>query len=126
MKLAKPLKFNRSKHGSQIQVQLNEKAQRLCQDFQVFPLKEIVQGNRRVLILAMRDVSNLDAIQAFEFLNNCQVLRVEADYADIQWLFQKHFLQNNFQFFDELDPSEVTQDLFEQLEITSKIHLMSA
>lgn len=111
--------FDLQKHHAKVElptdIDLKEEVRRYC----VFPLKVIKANGRRQLLLAMRNVKDQRAVYDVEFKAGMNVIPVQADDIDIQWLVQKHYYGRPLTPTPSNRTDEVTHDLFEQLTMTT-------
>ncbi len=111
--------FDLQKHHHKVKVPTNFDLRDLAKKHSVFPIKVISQNGRKKLILAMRNPTDHQVIYDVEFRSSMQVLPVQADDVDIQWLIQKHYYGRPLTHTSIERPREVTHDVFEQLTMTS-------
>jgi len=111
--------FDLQKHHHKVKVPTEFDLRDLAKKHSVFPIKVISQEGRKKLILAMRNPMDHQVIYDVEFRSSMQVLAVQADDVDIQWLIQKHYYGRPLNHTSVDRPREVTHDVFEQLTMTS-------
>jgi hypothetical protein len=113
--------FDLQTHHSKVEVPHDFDLRDLSRKYAVFPLKVITMNGRRRLLLAMKNPFDGKAVLDIEFRAGMDVVPVQADNKDIQWLIQTHY------FGKKMSPlpsrtDEVTHDVFAQFEIVSKVH----
>lgn len=113
--------FDLQTHHSRVQVPTEFDLRDLAKKYSIFPLRVIMQAGRRKLLLAMRDPFNQQAVTDVRFRSGMDVVAVQADDRDIQWLMQTHYygrrLSPTPNMFEE--PTSFSFDVFEQLEMTT-------
>lgn len=114
--------FDLQKHHSKVELSDEVNIKDLAIKHHVFPLKVIVQKNRRQLLLAMTNPNNHQLIYDIEFRAGMTVVPVYADDIDIQWLIQKHYYGRPLTPTPSDRPQEVTHDVFEQLTLVTDVH----
>ncbi len=111
--------FDLQKHHSKVKLPADFDMRDLAKKYSVFPLKVVMQGGRKSLLLAMRNPSDQQAVYDVEFRASMKVIPVQADEVDIQWLIQKHYYGRSLTPTPLERPREVTHDVFEQLTMTT-------
>lgn len=111
--------FDLQRHHSKLKVPIDLDLKELAIRYSIFPLKVIRKGGKKVLLLAMRNPKNQQAIFDVEFKAGLPVVAVQTDDIDIQWLIQKYYYGRPLSPTPLKRPHEVTHDLFEQLASTA-------
>jgi hypothetical protein len=111
--------FDLQTHHSRVQVPTEFDMRDLARKFSVFPLKTISQNGRKRLLLAMRNPYDAQAIMDCEFRSGMDVIAVQADDKDIQWLIQTHYFGRKLSPSPSHSEHEISHDVFAQLEMTS-------
>lgn len=111
--------FNLQKHHDRVRVPQEFDLRDLSRKYHIFPLRVIAQGDKRRLLLAMRNINDQKVIHDVEFRAGMPVIPVQADEIDLQWLIQKHYFGRSLTPTPRFQPNEVIHDLFEQLSMTT-------
>ncbi len=111
--------FDLQVHHSKVSVPTEFDIRDLSKKYHVFPLKVIVQNDRRKVLLAMRNPFDQVAVRDVEFRSGMSVVPVQADEKDIQWLVQVHYYGRKLSPSPSTEEREVSHDVFAQLEMTT-------
>jgi len=118
-KLASIPVFDLQTHHQKVQVPTEFDLRDLSRKYHIFPLKVISQNGRKRLLLAMANPYDHQAILDAEFRAGINVIPVQADQKDIQWLVQTHYFGRKLSPEPSEMEREVTHDVFQQLEMTT-------
>jgi hypothetical protein len=111
--------FQLQLHHDKVQVPTEFDLRKLARKYLIFPLKIITPSGRKKLLLAMANPFDHQAIQDVEFATGLGVMPVQADRVEIQWLIQVHYFGRKLSPVAIVQESDVTRDLFSQLEMTT-------
>lgn len=111
--------FDLQKHHHRVRVPEEFDLRDMARKFHIFPLKVILKDGIKHLLLAMRNPNDQQVIYDVQFRAGMNVIPVQADEIDIQWLIHKHYYGRPLTPTPSFKPHEVTHDLFEQLSMTT-------
>lgn len=111
--------FNLQMHHAKVEVPRNFDMKDLAKKHQIFPLKVIAQNGKARLLLAMVNPFDQKAIADVEFRAGMTILPVRADRNDLQWLIQVHYFGRKLSPTAHVEPLDLHQDMFAQLEMTT-------
>src|SRR5262245_21152545 len=111
--------FDLQTHHSKVEVPNSFDMKDLARKYGVFPLKAICQSGTKKLLLAMVNPHDHKAIADVEFRSGLNVIVVQADRVDVQWLIQTHYFGRRLSPVANIHATAVSYDLFSQLEMTT-------
>jgi hypothetical protein len=111
--------FDLEKHHSKVKLPTEFDLRDLAKKYSIFPLKVILQGGSKKLLLAMRNPGDQKLIFDVEMRAGMPVIAVQADDVDIQWLIQKFYFGRSLIPTPLERPREIAHEAFESLTKTT-------
>lgn len=113
--------FDLQRHHAKISAPKDLKLRDMSKKYLIFPLKLIQWNGSEHLVLAMRNPKDRQVILEVELRTGLNVLPVQADAMDIEWLIQKYYYGRQLTPRPSLRPREFSHLLFETLLIQADI-----